>query len=612
MPEMSDRAQLSDDGQKPAAFSTVAQDIQNAILLAGQNLLFNNMSLNELLTEFQKSSSKSEVELDLIRRAFVFSQKAHQGQKRKSGESYFNHAYETAFKTVQWQLDSPTIAAALLHDVVEDVGIDLEEIKKEFGEEIAFLVDGVTKLGRLKYRGIEAQAENLRKMVLALSKDLRVVLIKLADRLHNMKTLSAIPPQKQKRVALETSEIYAPLAYRLGMQDLAGELEDLAFSYLHHEEYQWLLQNIKERYEERQNYLEKVKPIVEKVLKENNIEPLKIDFRAKHYSSLYKKLLRYDMNLEQIYDLVALRIIVKTIEECYAALGIIHQLWPPLPGRIKDYIALPKPNGYRSLHTTVFCLDNKPIEFQIRTLEMHEQAENGIAAHWAYEQKKGTKEYLEEKPIFANKKELLWVQQLKNWQKDFFDSGEFLQSLKIDFFKDRIFAITPRGEVIDLPLGATPVDFAYGIHSEVGNQCIGARINNRIVPLDYQLQSGDMVEILVQKSKKPSQSWLKFVKTGYAKKKIKSALRESSMLVRKGNFQTEFKITVADRIGILKDISSAISRSHINIVKISMPETGHFPDLRIRCDLNDKKKIEKLILRLKKIKGVKEINYKLV
>lgn len=570
------------------------------------------MLLNELLTEFQKSSSKSEVELDLIRRAFIFSQKAHQGQKRKSGESYFNHPYETAFKTAQWRLDSLTIAAALLHDVVEDVGIDLEEIRKEFGEEIAFLVDGVTKLGRLKYRGIETQAENLRKMVLALSKDLRVVLIKLADRLHNMKTLFAIPPQKQKRVALETSEIYAPLAYRLGMQELAGELEDLAFPYLHPGEYRWLLQNIKERYEERQNYLEKVKPIIEKALEEQGIEPIKIDFRAKRYSSLYKKLLRYDMNLEQIYDLVALRIIVKTIEECYAALGIIHQLWPPLPGRIKDYISLPKPNGYRSLHTTVFCLDNKPIEFQIRTLEMHEQAENGIAAQWAYEQKKGTKEYLEEKPIFANKKELLWVQQLRNWQKDFFDSGEFLQSLKIDFFKDRIFAITPKGEVIDLPVGATPVDFAYGIHSEVGNQCIGARVNSRIVPLDYQLQSGDIVEILIQKSKKPSQSWLKFVKTGYAKKKIKSALRQSPMLVRKGNFQTEFKITVADRIGILKDITAVISRSHINIIKVSVPETGHFPNLRIRCDLNDKKKIEKLILKLKKIKGVKEINYKIV
>ncbi len=569
-------------------------------------------NLSNLLLEFQKPFSRSEEECDLIRRAFVFSRKAHQGQKRKSGELYFNHPYETAFKVTQWRLDGQTIAAALLHDVVEDVGIDLEEIKKEFGEEIAFLVDGVTKLGRLKYRGIEAQAENLRKMVLALSKDLRVVLIKLADRLHNMKTLSAIPPQKQKRVALETSEVYAPLAYRLGMQDLAGELEDLAFPYLYPRECRWLIENIKERYEERQNYLERVKPIIEKALRENDIEPLKIDFRAKRYSSLYKKLLRYDMNLEQIHDLVALRIIVKTVEECYAALGIIHQLWPPLPGRIKDYIALPKPNGYRSLHTTVFCLDNKPIEFQIRTLEMHEQAENGIAAHWAYEQKKGGKGYLEKKSIFADKKELIWVKQLKNWQKDFFDSGEFLQSLKIDFFKDRIFAITPKGEVIDLPVGATPVDFAYGIHSEVGNQCIGARVNNRIVPLDYQLQSGDMVEILVQKTKKPSQSWLKFVKTGYAKKKIKSALRQSPALTKKRDFQTEFKITVADRIGILKDITSVISRSHINIVKVSVPETGHFPNLRIRCNLSDKEKIQKLILKLRKIKGVKEISYKMV
>jgi len=464
--------------------------------------------------------------------------------------------------------------------------------------------------------------ENLRKMILALSKDLRVVLIKLADRLHNMKTLSAIPPQKQKRVASETSEIYAPLAYRLGMQELAGELEDLAFPYLCPREHRWLLENIKERYEERQNYLEKVKPIIEKALKENDVEPIKIDFRAKRYSSLYKKLLRYDMNLEQIYDLVALRIIVKTVEGCYTALGIIHQMWPPLPGRIKDYIALPKPNGYQSLHTTVFCLENKPIEFQIRTLEMHEQAENGIAGHWAYEQKKKTKDYLEKKPVFADKKELIWVQQLRDWstygrspegrQKDFSDPEDFIQSLKIDFFKDRIFAITPRGEVIDLPLAATPVDFAYAIHSDVGNQCIGAKVNNRIVPLDYQLQSGDMVEILLQKSKKPSESWLKFVETGYAKKKIKSALRESPGFLKKKNNQTEFKITMVDRIGLLKDISSAISQSHVNIIKVSTPETGHFASLKICCDLNDKKRIQKLILKLKKIKGVKEISYKLL
>jgi len=485
------------------------------------------MDVKELLTEIGKLKEISSAETDLISRAFEFSQKTHQNEKRKSGEPYFNHCFETALKLIEWNLDSQTISSGLLHDVVES-GVDLEKLKKEFGEEVAFLVDGVSKLGRLKYRTSEEKsAENIRKMILALSRDLRVILIKLADRLHNMKTLKFLAPQKQKRVALETFEIYASLAYRLGMQSLAGELEDLAFPYLYPQEYEWLIKNINERFEERENYLMRVKAVLEKTFKENNLEPVKIDFRAKHYSSLYKKLLRYDMNLEQIYDLVALRVIVKSIEECYAILGLIHQMWPPLPGRIKDYIALPKPNGYQSLHTTVFCLDNKPTEIQIRTLEMHEAAENGIAAHWAYEQKKSTKNYLKRRPAFADKKELLWVEQLKNWQNDFSEPEEFLKSLKIDFFKDRIFAITPKGEVIDLPLGATPVDFAYAIHSQIGDECVGAKVNGRIAPLDYKLQSGDLVEILTQKSKKPSESWLRFVKTSGARKKIKSGRHQA-------------------------------------------------------------------------------------
>lgn len=570
------------------------------------------MEVKDLLAETQKTREITKNEADLLRRAFEFSQKAHTGQKRRTGEPYFNHAYQTALKLAEWRLDVPSIAAGLLHDVLENTDISLDELKKEFGEDITFFVDGVTKLGKLKYRGIEFQAENLRKIILALSQDLRVVLIKLADRLHNMKTLSALSAQKQKRIALETSEIYASLAYRLGMTDLAGELEDLAFLYLYPREHQWLIKNVRECYRERRKYLEEVKPIVERMLKENKIEPIKIDFRAKRYSSLYKKLLRYNMSLEQIYDIVAFRIIVKTVEECYAILGIIHKLWPPLPGLIKDFIALPKPNGYRSLHTTVFCLNNKPTEFQIRTLQMHEEAENGIAASWFYQQAKKSKRFLKGKPIFVDRKELIWVEQLRNWQKDFSDPEEFLQSLKIDFFKDRIFSITPKGEVIDLPAGATPVDFAYAIHSDVGDECIGAKINNKIMSLDYQLQSGDLVEILTQKSKKPSESWLKFVKTSQTRKKIKSGLRQLPPLVKK-NLQVEFKITVADRIGILKDITSVISRSHINIIKVDVPQTGHFPNLRIRCDLSDKEKIERLILKLKKkIEGVREINYKMV
>lgn len=564
-----------------------------------------------MLKEIQKNRNIAQNEADLISRAFAFAQKAHQSQKRKSGEPYFNHCFETAFKIAEWRLDAETVAAALLHDAVEDTKTNLEEITKQFGEEIAFLIEGVTKLGRLKYRtSEEKQAENLRKMFLAISRDIRVILIKLADRLHNMKTLKFLPPQKQKRIAVETSEIYAPLAYRLGMANLAGELEDLAFPYLHPDENKWLMKNIKDHYEERQKYLEKIEKILENALQKHDIRPIKIDYRVKRYSSLFKKLFRSDMNLEQIYDLVAMRIIVKNIEECYAVLGIIHQLWPPLPGRIKDYIALPKPNGYRSLHTTVFCLNNKPTEFQIRTLEMHEEAENGIAAYWAYSQAKDTKKYQEGKTIFAEKKELAWIRQLKNWQKEVSGSEEFLNSLKIDFLKNRIFVITPKGEVIDLPAGATPVDFAYQIHSEIGNQCIGAKVNGKITPLDCELQSGDLIEILTQKSKKPSESWLEFVKTDQARRKIKTNLRKLSKVKRQ--LQTEFQITSADRVGLLKDVSVVISRSHINITKVDIPKTSRFSTLKIRCAISDNEKIKKLILKLKKIEGIKEISYKLV
>ena len=565
--------------------------------------------VKKLLAEARKNRPLAETEINLIEKSFKFAENAHRGQKRKSGEPYFNHCYETALKTAEWRLDAETVAAALLHDVAEDTSFTLEDIKKEFGEEIAFLVDGVTKISRIKYRE-SAQAENLRKMILALSEDLRVILIKLADRLHNMKTLSAIPPQKQKRIALETSEIYAPLAYRLGMANLSGELEDLAFSYIHPQEHKWLIENIKEKYDKRQKYLEKVKIAIKDKFKENGILPLKIDARAKRWSSLYKKLFRCDMNLDQIYDLVALRIIVKTIEECYATMGIIHQFWPPLPGKIKDYIALPKPNGYRSLHTTVLCIDNKPTEFQIRTQEMHEEAENGIAAYWAYAESKTGKRYQRGKTIFADKKEAAWIKQLKEWQKEIPNSEEFIHSFKIDFLKDRIFVITPKGEVLDLPAGSTPVDFAYAIHSQIGDQTIGAKINGKIAPLDHQLQSGDLVEIMIQKSKKPSESWLKFIKTASARRKIKSAVHKRSSIRQIA--ETEFKIIASDRIGLLKDLSLVISRSHINILRADIPKTDRLPVLKIRCAVSDKEKIEKLILKLKEVKGVKEINYKLV
>lgn len=578
-----------------------------------------NVNVKNILDEAQKFRPFSRADINLIEKSFEFSQKAHQGQKRKSGEPYFIHPCQTALTLAKWQMDPITIASGLLHDVAEDTKFSTDNIEKDFGKEIAFLVDGVSKISRIKYRGENGkekneaekklQAENIRKMILALSQDLRVILIKLADRLHNMQTLGAVPPQKQKRIAMETSEIYASLAYRLGMQNLAGELEDLAFPYLYPKEHKWLIENVKEKYEEREKYLEKVKIIILEALKEEKINPIKIDFRAKRYSSLYKKLLRHDMNLEQIYDLVAIRIILENLENCYACLGIIHKLWLPLPGRIKDYIAMPKPNGYRSLHTTVLCLDNKPTEFQIRTLEMHLESENGIAAHWFYSQKKGGKEYLEKKSIFAEKQELKWVDQLRSWQKEFSDPEEFLQSLKIDFLKDRIFAITPKGKVVDLPAGSTPVDFAYAIHTDVGDQCIGAKVNSKIVPLDYNLQSGDLVEILTQKSKKPSESWLEFVKTSIAKKKIKSSTKDY-FSHHKIEPIIEFKIIVEDRIGLLKDIYSVFSRNHINIQATNTESnTEKYKIIKIKCPF-DKEKAEKLLFKLKKIKNVKEVNYK--
>ncbi|MCL5006792.1 MAG: RelA/SpoT family protein [Patescibacteria group bacterium] len=550
----------------------------------------------------------------VVYKAYETARKAHAGVRRFNGEPYFNHSVAVARELAEWGLDENTVAAGLLHDVAEDTAYGLENIGKDFGEEIAFLVDGVTKIGRVKYRGQERQIESIRKMILAMAEDLRVVLIRLADRHHNMRTLSALPAPKQRRIAQETMEIYAPLAYRLGMQRLSGELEDLAFPYLYPNEYKWIIHNLKYHYEEREKYLNKVKPLVEKALAEGGIKPFLIDFRAKRYSSLYKKLLKYDMDISKIYDLVAFRIIVGTVEECYATLGIIHKLWPPLPGRIKDYIAMPKPNGYRSLHTTVLCLDKQIVEFQIRTEEMHREAENGIAAHWAYEQSKGSKQYARRQASVADSKEIAWVEKLRSWQQDFSDSKEFMDALKIDFFKDRIFAMTPVGEIVDLPDGATPVDFAYQIHTDIGDQCVGAKVNGKIVPLDYKLRSQDIVEIITQKNKKPSPAWLQFAITSKAKSHIRSASKNKDVLLKSRLAATEFKIIALDRIGLLKDVTSAVSRSHINIQSSSSSSfgRGNLQLLKIKCDVIDKSKVSKLLIKLKGIEGIKEIDWRTI
>lgn len=559
------------------------------------------------LNDFLKSS-------DLVKRAYDFAKMAHRGQKRKNGEPYFSHCTAAANYVAEWGLDEATVAAALLHDVVEDTPHSLKEITEKFSEEVAFLVDGVTKIGKVRYRGIEAKVENLRKFILYLSQDIRVILVKLGDRLHNMKTLYAVHPQKQKRIALETMEIYAPLAYRLGMQKLSGELEDLAFPYIYPQEHKWLIANVKDRYEEREKCADHFKPILKSEFEKNGIEVLRMDSRAKRYTSLYKKLLRYDMSIENIHDLVAIRVIVNNIEDCYAALGIIHKRWPPLPGRIKDYIALPKVNGYRSLHTTVFGMDDKITEIQIRTAQMHDEAELGIAAHFAYQNTKGTKDYLRRRVTFVDRKELAWIQQLQSWQKNFGNTEEFIQSLKIDFFKDRILVLTPKGEVIDLPAGSTPIDFAYQIHSDVGNNCSGAKVNGKIASLDYKLCSGDVIEIIIQQNKKPSESWLAIAKTSQAKNHIRAALRQVSnaFLSKKQPTKIEFKLVVEDRVGLLKDISVIIARSHVNIQTLNTRQNGKFPTIKINTNVIAKDKAEKLMLKLKKLKEIKEISYKLI
>ncbi len=482
------------------------------------------------IIDFLKNPSKEDVKL--ISRAFEFTENAHEGQKRFSGEDFFIHPFETAKILAKLQLDSQTIAAALLHDVCEDclitggkTKIDEKIIKKEFGQEIAFLVNGVTKLGTLKFKGEQEKAENLRRMFFAMAKDIRVVLIKLADRIHNIRTIEYVPKDKQKRIAVETLEIYAPLANRLGMGNIKGELEDLSFPYVYPEDYEKTKELIKDKYEQKKKNLAKIKYRLNEEIKNNGVKDFKMDSRVKHLYSLYKKLKRPEINMDinLIYDLIAIRIIVKDIEDCYKVLGIIHKMWKPLPGKIKDYIAMPKLNGYQSLHTTVFADAGNITEIQIRTEEMHKEAESGIAAHWAYTES--------DKPRSGGKfhAKLAWVNQLVDWQKDTSQASQpkdFLEALKIDFFNDRVFCLTPKGDIIDLPEGATAIDFAYAVHAEIGNQAVGANINNKFVSLETILKNGDIVEIKTQKNKKPSAEWLNHTKTSLAKKQIKSFLKK--------------------------------------------------------------------------------------
>ncbi|MFH0852307.1 MAG: RelA/SpoT family protein [bacterium] len=478
------------------------------------------MGKEQFLTKIKQANP--ELNFDLIGHAFDYAQNIYGDQKRLSGQLLFDHCLEITLALADIHLDSIVIAAGLLHEALERVDVDEHQFKKIFGDEIFNLVQGVTNVGKIEHRGAQRDIENLRKLILATAKDIRVILIKLVNRLINLKTVWVFEPEKQKRLARETLEIYAPVAYRLGMRKISGQLEDIAFPIVYPEEYKWLVSQVRDQYEKREKYLKGITATVEKAMKKADIQPIQIHSRAKRYFSLYRKLQRYNMDLNKIYDLVALRIIVKDVDDCYGAMGVIHKLWRPLPGRIKDYIALPKPNGYRSLHTTVFCPEGKITEFQIKTVEMHQQAEYGIAAHWYYSEHKGLKAYI--KRLFSKppEKDLKWIQDMQKWQEDFPPgSKEFPEQLKIDFFQDRIFVFTPRGDIINLPEGATPLDFAYHVHTSVGHRCAGAKVEGKMVALDQALQNGQMVEIITKKEEKPSQDWLRLAKTNVAKAKIR-------------------------------------------------------------------------------------------
>ncbi len=484
-------------------------------------------------------NSPSKEDIDLMSKAFDFAKKIHEGQKRFSGEPYFIHPYETAKILADLKMSPTIISAGLLHDTLEDGNVSEKEIKEKFNEEILFLVRGVTKLGKVKYRGAERHNESLRKLFVAVSQDIRVIVIKLADRLHNMRTLEHVPSHKRKRIAKETLEIYVPIAYRLGIRKLNRSLEDISFSYVYPEEYEKTKNLLKEKSKEDSHKLSNFYKSVGKVLAKNNITDFRIEYRIKTLYSLYNKLLRKDWNIEKIYDISALRVVLSDISECYKVLGIIHGTWRPLPGRIKDYIAFPKPNGYQALHTTIFTGYGNVVEIQIKTKKMHQDSEYGVASHVFYKEggsKKMNSNLLWIKKIlpsgeYENKDEEVkhedipkWIKELVEYQKNEENKSDFEKDIKDDFFQQRIFVFTPKGDVIDLPIGSSPVDFAYAIHSEIGNKMNGAKASGKLISLDTKLKNGDIIEIITNKNSYPKKKWLEYAKTTTAKKHIKSSL----------------------------------------------------------------------------------------
>lgn len=486
------------------------------------------MNIGQVINGFKENNP--EADATMIQLAYDFAVKAHAGQKRKNGEPYIRHCLHTAFVLVQIKADMETVIAGLLHDIPEDTEYSLADIEKNFGKTIAELVEGITKLSKIKYRGIERYRESLRKMFLAMARDLRVILIKFADRLHNLRTLEFLPLEKRRRIARETLEIYAPIAGLLGIWRLKWQIEDICFKHLYPEDYKKLAYKYEvEKKLEHNQYIQKIKNILSAKLREAKI-PFNILSRFKHLYSIFLKLQKKDRKFDEIYDVFALRVIVPDIANCYKTLGIIHSLWRPNPGRFKDYIAVPKPNGYQALHTTVYGPEGKSTEFQIRTKEMDDKASYGIASHWSYKIG-GHKNDLKKQPE--------WVKELLNIQKETENTHDFIKQIKFDVFHDRIFVFTPKNDVFDLPEGATTIDFAYYVHSNIGNQAISALINDKIAALDQELKNGDLVEIITDKKRKsPNRDWLKFVKTSTARNKIKQNLKNSIFDNIKNSFRT--------------------------------------------------------------------------
>src|SRR6266478_2295008 len=451
-------------------------------------------------------------DLGIIKKAYDYSLKHHNGQSRASGEPYLAHPLQVALLLAELKLDPQAIAAGLLHDSVEDTVVTIQDIEREFGAQVAHIVEGVTKISKIDFASKEErQAENVRKMVLAMVDDIRVVIIKLADRLHNMRTLDALPAERQQQIAKETLEIYAPIAHRLGMGKIRGELEDLSFKHVDPIAYKNVRDAVESRRKTGEQFLEQMEAVISEKLKENGVEA-RVETRIKRLYSIHLKLQRQRIAVEQVYDLLAARIITKSVKDCYAALGAIHNLWRPVPGRIKDFIAMPRPNLYQSLHTTVIAENGTPFEVQIRTEEMHMMAEEGIAAHWKYK----------DGPVTAkDEQRLAWLRQVVEWQRDVTDPSEFLSTLKVDLYPEEVYTFTPKGKIVILPRSASPIDFAYTVHTEVGHSCVGAKVNGRMVPLRFKLHSGDIVEILTQAGHKPSRDWLAIAKSSRARNKIK-------------------------------------------------------------------------------------------